>query len=452
MGTNRRQFIATTTLATLSLGLPNLLFPQQVANNNTLLAQKLQQAALKRRQGKFTQAKNLYNEVIAIKSDEIRAYDGLRKILLQSKYKELEVLNLYKTGMNQNPNSPIFKERVAKEYLRLGLGNKKFTQQLGLTENILQKSKNHFNQAKTSLPNNLQITEQIQKVNRKQNQNADTLDARKNVVVKNYKKNQRKEFKKRYKNVDVGILLTKLTQHLSKPQTTHRNKHIKELYYHIIKKYKKANDGFNAVQKAQSLYNRKTSDPYTLKIVRKTCRKFKDFTTLESIERQNNILKNNFWSKLALFDVLFQKYKKNQGGNIFELQSILLSLNPTPNKLPQYLEQKSREIKLAIYTTDNTKAFTELNNLGDRLRFVSSAHFIDRFNLLTARYFKRINDMNSLKLTFDVALRENNIVNSENAFIQKLIEINQNKNNTKTIHKERLLAFRNKLFNNTLID
>lgn len=168
MKTNRRKFIINSSLTFIGLGISNSVLGNIVSfsSSETLvetIAQKLQRAANKRRNGNFNQAKIIYSDVIAIDSNEIRAYDGIRKILLQNKYKELEVLQLYLTGLNNNPTNAVFKERVAKEYMRLALGNKKFVTQLNNPQDLLVVAKQYFNQAKTANPLNAQFEKQFEK-------------------------------------------------------------------------------------------------------------------------------------------------------------------------------------------------------------------------------------------------------------------------------------------------
>lgn len=95
MEINRRKFITTTSLSIIGLGITNSVLGNALNSNfftTTTIAQKLREAAVKRRAGSFIDARAIYDEVIIISPSEIRAYDGIRKILLKTKYKELEVL------------------------------------------------------------------------------------------------------------------------------------------------------------------------------------------------------------------------------------------------------------------------------------------------------------------------------------------------------------------------
>lgn len=89
----------------------------------------------------------------------------------------MEVLRLYEYGFVNNQDNKDFKERLAKEYMRLILGNKKFSNQYNSSENLLIKSRKFFKQLKEEFPERLDYLELFKKVKRKIKQQADTLDA-----------------------------------------------------------------------------------------------------------------------------------------------------------------------------------------------------------------------------------------------------------------------------------
>lgn len=455
MATNRRKFITTSSLGFLSLGLfgntpINLSFFSLDKKPVETIPQLLRQAALKRKNGELGLATNLYNQVIAMNSNEIRAYDGLRKVLLQSKYKELEVLQIYSTGLNQNPNSLIFRERVAKEYMRLALGNKKFVNQFNSEEDLLELSKSAFLQLKNSVPANIQFNEQFNKAERKVLQNANSVDARANLALKNYKKNNRTNFKKRFKDIDVVALESKLTTLLAKPTSLQRKIHIKELYKILAKKYSKNNNPNKAIQKLNALYLYDSSDVNTLRIARKICKKHSKLAALESFEAQNDTTKNTFWSKIALIDVLIRRYKKDGVGNPTTIQNKLstaLNLRFRPH---HYFEVYSRKFKLSIFKGNESEAKTNLLIFADSISGIPSAHYIDRFNLLCVRYFKKYNKKEKALEVISIALKETSKA-PEDEILKIIFEINEHKAKViKPIHNDRLNNIRTKLMSNQL--
>ncbi|MVX35319.1 hypothetical protein [Myroides sp. LoEW2-1] len=72
----------------------------------------------------------LYDKVIEIKPFEIRAYNGKRKLMLQDSKTGVDIINMYVQGAELNGGNAIFKERLAKEYLRVLSGNRKILQTL----------------------------------------------------------------------------------------------------------------------------------------------------------------------------------------------------------------------------------------------------------------------------------------------------------------------------------
>jgi len=455
MATNRRKFIATSSLGFFSLSIfsntslkiSSFLFDNKPTQT---IPQLLREAALKRRNGELTLATNIYNQVIALDSNEIRAYDGLRKVLLQNKYKELEVLQLYSTALNQNPTNLVLKERVAKEYMRLALGNTKYVNQLNSQEDLLELSKAVFLQLKNNEPTNIQYDEQFVKAERKLLQQANVVDARQNLDLKNYRKTNKTNFKKRFKNLDVATLENKLSDLLSKPVNQKRAKYIRELYIILIKKYSKNNNPNKVIQKLNAFYQYNTSDVNTLRLARRMCKKHSRLNALENFERLNDTAKNTFWSKIALIDILLRRYKKDGTGNPSEIQNLLntaLTLRFRPN---HYFEVNSRKFKLSIFKGNESEAKNNLLVFADSISGISSAHYIDRFNLLCVRYFKKFNKNDKALQTIRIALMETNKA-PEDEILKIIFEINKNKALvSKPIHNQRLNEIKIKLMSNQL--
>lgn len=455
MATNRRKFITTSSLGFLSLGLfgktpINLSFFLYDKKPVETIPELLRQAALKRKNGELSLATNLYNQVISLNVNEIRAYDGLRKVLLQSKYKELEVLQLYSVGLNQNPSNLVFRERVAKEYMRLALGNKKFVNQFNSQQDLLELSKSTFLQLKNAVPSNIQFEAQFIKAERKVQQNANNIDARSNSALKSYKKNNRGSFKKRFKDKGVDELESKLSALLAKPVSLQRKTHIKELYKVLVKKYSKNNNPNKAIQKLNALYQFDSNDVNTLRIARKICKKHSKLSALESFEIQNDAFKNTFWSKIALIDVLIRRYKKDGVGNPSTIENNLSKALKLRFRPQHYFEVNSRKFKVSIYKGNEAQAKESLLAFADSISGIPSAHYIDRFNLLCVRFFKKFNKNDKALNVISIALKEMN-KEPEDEILKKIFEVNQHKAKViKPIHDERLNKIRTKLMSNQL--
>lgn len=438
MEINRRKFITTTSLSIIGLGITNSVLGNALNSNfftTTTIAQKLREAAVKRRAGSFIDARAIYDEVIIISPSEIRAYDGIRKILLKTKYKELEVLQLYLNGMSQNIGNANFKERVAREYMRLSLGNKKFTEQLNENQDLLEKAKQYFEEAKLVLPTSEQIQKQLEKSERKIDSNANTLDARENVQVIEHKKENQHNFKTRFVGLTAVEVKDKLDELLTKATNGYRKRHICEIYKVYIKKLKKDGNIDLAAQMSKTLCEFDKKDSNALKLARNTCRKDKKYDVLESIERKNEIYKKTFWSKIALFDVLHKRYKYSSVGNTTEMKNILLGATNLKRSFYHTFECKIREIKLELVKNNMPQAFLLINTFGDLIIGIEAAHFIDRYIILCVQYFQKMNDYEKALLVISIGLKED-IAISEDTFMQKLKLINKNKDAQKPIHNE----------------
>jgi len=310
---NRRNFIWLS-----SLGLVGLrLFPvasffsarKEKVNN---IAEMLKIAAIHRKNKNYHDALLIYNEVINIRSDEIRAYDGIRKVYLQSKYRELDVLQLYIDGGIKNPNNIVFKGRIAKEYTRLSLGNKKFSNALG--NNLQNQAKIIFDDIVTANSENVQFVAQRQKIHRKISQRADTVDARENQVLKISKKDNKATYKTRFEDKSTTYLEDKLSVML---EANFSNKIIE--YYN---------------------YN---DDQNSMYLIRNLCKRNK-LPVIEAIEKLNNSKKNTFWSHIALIGALIKCNKTS------EAQTYLSASKTKSMYYHHEFEIKDREIKMNIKT------------------------------------------------------------------------------------------------------
>lgn len=454
MKIHRRKFISTSALGLLGVGLsgglfgmvnPILINSSRINITDPTILQLLTQASLKRRSGLFVEARTIYEQVITINSNEIRAYDGIRKILLQERYKELEVLNLYLNGYNLNPTNVFFKQRIAKEYMRLALGNKKFNDQLNLPEDLLEKAKSYLEQAKLEIPTDEQIQKLLEKADFKLNSSANIIDARLNEELRAYKKENHLNYKKRFDSITASDIKSKLDDLLAKTTDSYRDVHVRELYRTYIKKLKDDGQIELASQYTKELYLYDKKDSRSLKIARNICKKDEKYEVLEAIERKNDLIKKSFWSKIALFDVLYKRYKKDGVGSLNEMTSILNSANSKKFSFYHIFEYKVRQVKLALIKNNTVDAKSHLNNFADSLIGTSSAHFINKFNLLCVEYFLKLQDVEKAKIVYEIALKQNEMELSD-SFLKKIILVNAEKDNKKEIHNERLNKQRAKLF------
>ncbi len=455
MKLNRRKFIYNSTLGLIGLSVSNSLLAKTVNFTNKSLfsttqtiLQMLTTASVKRKQGNLIEANAIYDQILNIEPNEIRAYDGKRKILLQEKYKELEVLILYIDGFNLNPTNLKFKERIAKEYMRLALGNKKFKNQLiqEINEDVLQKAKYYLEQIKIEIPTDEQVEKQLEKANRKIQQNADTQDSRTNQQIKDYKKQNQISYDSRFDVLTLEEVKGKLDSLLTKTNDDYRDVHIRELYRVYIKRLKQSGNYDLAANFTKELYLFDKKDTHSLRVARSICKKDQKYDVLESIERKNDSIKKSFWSKIALFDVLHNRYKKEGVGSFTEMKSILTSAYAKKYTFYHNFEYRVREVKLAILKNNLIEAQSLLNNFADTLIGTKSAHFINKYNILCVDYYLKMDNTRYAMTVFEIALKQNDAQLTD-TFLNKLVLINKNKDDEKKIHNEMLNELRKKIFN-----
>lgn len=462
MKTNRRKFIGTSSMTLVGIAFTNTLLGQSVSSLIKIveetIPQKLKRAAdlrnnqvasspvFRNRSGSnrnMEAALDIYNEVIVLDAKEVRAYDGIRKVLLQSKYKELEVLQVFSNYLVVNTVSPIFKERVAKEYMRLALGNKKFANQLNSPNDLLLASNTLLNQARIAEPDNEQFEAQYQKTVAKITQQTVVLDTRDNPALKALKKINRQNHKKRFDHLtaaETKILLDKL---LAKKPNTDRNNHIREIHKVYINKLVKGGDIYNAVKELEGLIKFDNSDVHALKMARKICIQHYRYENLENIERENDKVKESFWSKTALFDILLKRYQKENTGSISELEDILSNAASKAKSFGQFFEVNTRKIKVSMIQKIDPEA--ELGKLADSISGIKSAHAIDRFNVLCVKHYIEKNMRPQAVKVINIALRQNGL-SLDDFLLQKVEEVNRHRIAEKPIHNERLNYLRTQLF------
>lgn len=447
---NRRSFLYKT-----SLGLTSLLFVPAFVSAEFLertLDERLYIAAQKRKQGRLNQAINKFTSIIEDYPEEIRAYDGLRKTLLLRKYNELAVLELYQNGLSLNPNNKNFKERLAKEYMRLALGNKKFTNQLNMSESLLIEAKRLFRELKNEYPENTAYQEQWRKVRRKINQQADYVDARGNTSIKEYKKDNKRRFRKRFRNKSISEVEEKLNELLEKPQNNEREKHIKELYKILIKKSRQDENLEGAFLYARAFYDYDKLDSRALQLVKRFAKKTENYGELIDVAEENHTIKQNFWSKLSWYDAYFLRYKKTQIGDPNSLSAMLDELEEMSQSPEHRKEFLIRKIKLGFKFNQIESSKDFLEELGNGLLGTKNLHNILLLSLLSARYYKKSGQAGAAVQVLDLALGTTTSLYINDTLSSLLFKVVSPINFEKEQHIERLTNLREKILNHQIED
>lgn len=444
----RRKFLTLGSLGIASLVFPSFLFsnsthlPIIVTDVNTLL----QNAKILRKQGKKNQAKQIYQQIITQYPAEVRAYDGMRKILLSQKKKEWEVILMFKAAVLLNPTSDIFKQRLYKEYSSASLGNKKIKKAINFNGRLLQDVKQKYEVFVQNNPNNKNLQNQFSKIKRLLDCNADTQNAKNNTSLKVFRKAQRKKFKTRFDLESNQNLEARLTTLSSKPDSPDRKQHIRELHSLLVKRYRKEKNNSLAFNKALTYYNDiDKSDPLFLKHIRDLAKLQGNHDALIAVENQNHLLKSTFWSGIALLDSYIRKSEKQNTPLSSQITQIISALEPKTDDPDKKFELIIRKIKIDLLKNDTDAAKEKILLVSKTMFGSANAHTIDRVNVLIAKYYKKKGDPESKNKLLNAVSNPTSYFENSDPVIKSAALMNQNRNFQKPIHIQNLQRLISKL-------
>lgn len=470
---NRRKFISSSSLAFLGIALSNNFVIQSLdlylnKNLEETIPEKLKRAAELRRgilnsneevpvannmrsaTGNFLSVDSIlqiYQEILAIKPDEMRAHDGIRRAMLLQKYQELQVFNYFHNLYNQQPSNMKLKERLANEYRRLAQGNKKFGQEIGASQSgLLSLSKTSFSELLIADPQNKQYQAEYEKSERLTVQGAVSEDPRTNPKIKEQRRLNRIAYKSRFNNMTSAEVKVRLDKLLSKKISQDRSHHIREVYKIYIEKLVDEKNIDKAALELNKLISFDTSDYNSLFLMRSICNKYGKFSDLERVERENVNRKKTFWSKVALFDVLLRKYKYDKSSSLQEMKDLLSNTSQDGSGFTKNFEIQSRNVKLNLAQGNYTIVYNLLELLADKISNITSAHWIDRFNRLCVDYYRQSNSVSSAIQVLNIALKINDSALGDSLLI-KINKVNKSRETDKAIHNERIIYLRNQLSN-----
>lgn len=436
----RKEFLSLSSLGIFSLLFPSALFSKNKSEYiySTDVNTLLKSASDFRKQKQYSNAKQVYQQIITQYPNEIRAYDGMRKVLLAQK-KTWEVILLFKAALVLNPNNTEIKQRLYREYLNASLGNKKIKTLINFNGRLLQEVKQKYENFVQNNPNNKNIQKQYAKITKLLEWNADTQNPNQNTALKNYNKQQYKSFKNRFDLLTPMQLETRLNALLSKPYSKDRTQHIRELYKLCFKKLRKEKNNVEALNKAVTYYNTiDKKDPLFLKYIRDLSKLQKKYDLLITVETQNHALKNNFWSALALIDAYIKKAEHQHtsvSSNVSSLISFLETQIDAPN---MKFEVSTRKIKLDILSNQLNAAKDKILSQCKNMYGISNTHSIDRMNVLIARYYAKNGNPDGKSKVLNIAVNPQSYLDNSDILIQAIALMNKNRDFTKTVHIQNL--------------
>ncbi|CAI8846594.1 tetratricopeptide repeat protein [Chryseobacterium sp. IT-36CA2] len=442
----RKKFLALSSLGAVSLLFPNFLLskPPKIPKKADILSM-LREASFLRKNGKLEDAKRLYYDILKIDSNEIRAYDGLRKILL-SGYNPKAVIDLLEKAVKDNPGNVNIKQRLYREYFNAALGNKKLAETFGIEGRLLENIQANYESFLKNHSNPANVSDQLTKIKNYVKWNVDTEKPHTNVPLKKYRKEQYQYNKNRFKKFTTQELNRKLDNLLSKPNPESRRAHIRELYELTIKGHRKEKRHDIALELAlnyHKTFNRQ--DPLFIKYIRDLSRYHKKYDVLIGIETQNHATRKTFWSGLALFDAYFKKVENDKTPINPEMTAIMSFLKGETLAPSKKFEYATRLIKLDVFSGQLEGAKNKILEQTRIMYGITNAHSIDRINVLAATYYAKTGNEEGKKKIVKIVINPKSYLEDSDSFVKSLAIMNMNRDSSKIIHLQNLQKLIDKL-------
>lgn len=442
----RKKFLALSSLGAVSLLFPDFLFSKPFQRTGIIdVNASLKEAAILRRKKKLTEAKKVYDEILSKYPGEVRAYDGLRKIILFNGKQE-DVIKLLVNAVSMNPENIEIKQRLYREYFNAALGNKKLAGTLGIEGRILKDVQEKYTSFLKVHPNGHNVANQLKKIDRLIEWNADTENPHTNNPLKQYGKDQYLSYKNRLGNLSGEQASRKLNELLSKPDPDIRRPHIRELYQLTFKGYRKEKQAEVALEHAVKYYNTVDKlDPLFIKNIRDLSKLQKKYDLLINIESQNHAIKKTFWSALALFDAHLRKVEHNRTPVPSEVNTLMAFLKANTLAPNKRFECVTRQIKLDVVVGETAFARGKIVEECKNMFGISNVHTIDRMNVLAAKYYVRTGDQEGKKMVMNIAIDPQSYIDHMDDLVRSLALINLKRDSSKIGHLQNLQKLINKL-------
>lgn len=396
----------------------------------------LKRARKYRKLGKLALAKNTYEQVLSIDPSEIKAYNGIRKVLLAKKNKEFEVIQLYQNAVTNLPNNLKFRQRLYNEFYNAAMGNKRVLHKLTISGSPLLFVKEKFEAMIQEYPDRKNLIGQIAKINKYIELDVEHKKPHENQALKSYRKNLRNAHKKRFGKIQSQETTLRLVALEEKPSSDDRIAQIREMSKINIlalrdeKKYSEALDA-----SLKYLNTTDASDPYFMKQFRELSKQLHAFDAAITFEQQNHASKGTFWSGVALFDSYMRKMENSGQSTYFNQADTLLQFLQNKASDPgQLFEVQTRKLKSYLIRNESMAAKNLIFELCRQKMGVKDAHSIDRVNFLAARYLQKNGDSDFKNKILTTATNPNAFTNSNDEFIRNIALLNFGRSFENPIH------------------
>ena len=438
---SRKKFLYLAGLGMVSSLAPNFLFAKIFQSSLQDDVPALLKAARRlRKQGKLNASKIKYEQVLSLDPVEIRAYNGIRKILLSKKNKELQVIQLYQQAANNIPDNKRIKRRLYNQYSKIALGNEKIAAQLNIPNRILVYVKEKYEELLLqNYPNRKNLENELAKINKYIALKVDTDDARKNKELKKYRRENRNAHKQRFSSLTAQETTLELTRLKAKAVSIDRKPQIREMSKVNIAAFR-TEKNYTAALRASYTYldTIDKSDPYFIKQFRELSKQLNSLDDLISFEEYNHSQKHTFWSAIALFDVYFKQAESQNSEGSLVMDSLVQEISAKSENPQQNFETATRLIKYFILKNDFATAKTKILALCRQKTGTSDAHSIDRANLLIAKFYAKQGDSSNKSKILNIINAPTSFVENEDELIRHTALLNLNRSNEKPIHLQQL--------------
>ncbi|UKB84068.1 hypothetical protein LF887_00015 [Chryseobacterium sp. MEBOG06] len=441
---SRKRFLQLSALSAGSLLIPSFFFskstlsPQNFLTNddiNTLL----KSAKTFCKEKKWAKAKGKYEQIISSRPQEVRAYDGLRRCIFQKPKQESAYLQILETAVQQYPENKELKQRLYSQYIKIATGNKKVSRLKN--KNLLSVAQNKLSELALQHPDDKCLQHQLAKVNKLISFNAGDLHHKKNTNIKQLHKQNQKLFKARFDLLTNDQLSTKLTQLKNKPYKKERENHIRELYLILIKRNIKSNGSDQAIVLAKEYHSLYPKDRSAVYWIRRLGKQKRDFQTLLAMEEKNHTVRQNFWSAASYYNAA----KKSQPSNSSKLQLLLSDMEQKKTDENQEFILQCKKIDFYLLQNQTTEAENKLNVLLKTKAGIKNTSIIDSVNTLVIRYLKKTSQENITQKYLYLVINAKDLTTSSDSWEQKIAQLNQNRNFSKSIYIEKLQKYLNKV-------
>lgn len=351
MNYNRRKFISLSVLGGVGFLLSNNVGASVLKNistkvplNNNVFSNNLQAALALAKEGhmlrinrSFDLAEQKYKEAIQLVPNDIRFYDGLRKVFAQQNNKQSQIVDLYYSAYKKYPQQASFCSRLADIYCQTALGNKKLSHEIEQKYNLLSladESQKLYIKALELNSTHKNYPQKLKKIKQLKANNGFNTDFRENRVMKDYRKKNIKAVKVQFNKLseeELNVRLTKIQNRLRKPldsagEEKIRNEAVekeqKRIYYALFNMHKANKNWEKATVIAEKTYQLNPNDSKGLNILKTCYTKTKNWDKLVTISRDRYNKTPALWTGLGLMSAIEKAFVKTESSNLQEAINI----------------------------------------------------------------------------------------------------------------------------------